>query len=88
MSNLNPEQNSPRKRTKEERKKLVIRIFALLMAILMVAGSAYYAIYLMTVSAGAADVVAETEIVNTSSLKDGGDVPVRVGLMTDRKSVV
>ncbi|MBQ3176494.1 MAG: SpoIID/LytB domain-containing protein [Clostridia bacterium] len=82
MSNLNPEQNSPRKRTREERKKLVVRIFALLMAILMVAGSAYYAIYLMTLSARAADVVAETEIVNTSSLKDGGDVPVRVGLMT------
>jgi len=82
LSNLNPEQNSPRKRTREERKKLVVRIFALLMAILMVAGSAYYAIYLMTISARAADVAAETEIVNTSSLKDGGDVPVRVGLMT------
>ena len=88
MSNHNPEQNSHRKRTREERKKLAVRIFALLMAILMVAGSAYYAIYLMTVSAGAADVVAETEVINTSSLKDGGDVPVRVGLMTGNNVTV
>lgn len=82
MSNLNPEQNARRKRSREERKKTIMRIVALLMAILMVAGSAYYAIYLMTSSVSAADPVQEIEIMNTSSLKNSGDVPVRVGLMT------
>ncbi|MBQ8400501.1 MAG: SpoIID/LytB domain-containing protein, partial [Clostridia bacterium] len=81
MSNLNPGQTPGRKRTKEEKKKLATRIVALLMAILMVAGAAYYAISLMTMSISASDVIPETEIVNTSSLHDGGDVPVRVGLM-------
>ena len=81
MSNLNPENTTRRKRTREERKKLVTRIVALLMAILMVAGAAYYAIYMMTLSVSAADPAEQTEIVDTSSLTDSGDVPVRVGLM-------
>jgi len=80
LSNPNSERTSGRKRTREERKKMMVRIVALLMAILMVAGAAYYTIYMLTLAASAADVV-ETEIVDTSSLSDSGDVPVRVGLM-------
>ncbi|MBR5445949.1 MAG: SpoIID/LytB domain-containing protein [Clostridia bacterium] len=79
MSNHNPEHTPNRKRTREERKKLMVRIVALLMAILMVAGAAYYTIYMLSVAASAAD-VHETEIVDTSSLTNSGDVPVRVGL--------
>ena len=81
MSNPNPEKMPRHKRTREERKKLIVRILALFMAILMVAGAAYYAIYLMTLSVSAADPAAQTEIMDTSSLNDSGDVPVRVGLM-------
>lgn len=62
-----------------------MRILAMFLAILMVAGAAYYAIYLMTLSVSSASVYAadvqETEILDTSSLMDSGDVPVRVGLM-------
>lgn len=86
MSNQQPEKAPRKKRTREEKKKLAMRILAMFLAILMVAGAAYYAIYLMTLSVSsasvyAADVVQETEIVDTSSLMDSGDVPVRVGLM-------
>ncbi len=54
---------------------------ALLMAILMVAGAAYYTIYILTSAVYATDVAQSTQITNTSSLKSSGDVPVRVGLM-------
>ncbi len=90
----NPEQNAApveqkvrRKRSREEKKKLLIRIMALIMAVLMVAGAAYYTLYLLATAVSAADVnstmVTETvQIPDTSSLTNGGDVPVRVGLMT------
>lgn len=48
---------------------------------------AYYTIYILTSSVGAADVSDNTakneitEVIDTSSLKSGGDVPVSVGLM-------
>ncbi|MBR4959714.1 MAG: SpoIID/LytB domain-containing protein [Clostridia bacterium] len=58
----------------------MVRILALLMAILMVAGAAYYTIYMLSTAVSAAD-VQQTEIVDTSSLTNSGDVPVRVGLM-------
>lgn len=86
MSNQQPEKAPRKKRTREEKKKLAMRILAMFLAILMVVGAAYYAIYLMTLSVSsasvyAADAVQETEILDTSSLMDSGDVPVRVGLM-------
>ncbi len=86
MSNQQPEKTSRKKRTREEKKKLAMRILAMFLAILMVAGATYYAIYLMTLSVSsasvyAADVVQGTTIQDTSSLMDSGDVPVRVGLM-------
>lgn len=86
MKELLREKAPRKKRTREEKKKLAVRILAMFLAILMVAGAAYYAIYLMTLSVSsasvyAADVVQETEILDTSSLMDSGDVPVRVGLM-------
>lgn len=86
MSNQQPEKMPRKKRTREEKKKLAMRILAMFLAILMVAGAAYYAIYLMTLSVSAAtvhaaDPVQETAILDTSSLLDSGDVPVRVGLM-------
>lgn len=74
MSNHNTEHTQNRKRSREERKKMMVRIVALIMAFLMVAGAAYYAIYLMTLP------ISATETVDTSSLTDSGDVPVRVGL--------
>ncbi len=79
-----PEQNGAqnrKKRTREERKKLMVRIMALFLAFLMVAGAAYYTIYILTSAVGAADVAQTVQITNTSSLKSSGDVPVRVGLM-------
>ncbi len=79
-----PEQNGAqarKKRTREERKKLAVRIMALFLAVLMVAGAAYYTIYILTSAVGATDVTQTVQITNTSSLKSSGDVPVRVGLM-------
>jgi len=67
-------------RTREERNKLITRIIALFLAILMVAGAAYYAIYLMTLSISAESAYDETGTIDTSSLHNSGDVPVRVGL--------
>ncbi len=72
-------ENKRHKRTREEKKKLLVRIMALFLAILMVAGAAYYTLYLMATAVSATDVV-ET-IPDTSSLTNSGDVPVRVGLM-------
>ncbi len=79
-----PEQNGAqarKKRTHEEKKKLMVRIMALFLAFLMVAGAAYYTIYILTSAVGATDVTQTVQITNTSSLKSSGDVPVRVGLM-------
>lgn len=66
-------------RTREERKKLMVRIIALIMAILMVGGMAYYTIYVLTTSVGAAETTT-AEAIDTSSLKNSEDVLVSVGL--------
>ena len=71
--------------TREEKNKLASRILAGILALLMIGGAAYYAIYLMAMSAKAQDSNTaangtETVIMDTSSLSDSGDVPVRVGL--------
>ena len=58
----------------------MVRIIALIMAILMVGGMAYYTIYVLTTSVGAAD-TETSEVIDTSSLKNSGDVLVSVGLM-------
>lgn len=57
----------------------MVRILALIMAILMVGGMAYYTIYVLTTSVGAAETVT-AEALDTSSLKNSGDVLVSVGL--------
>lgn len=71
-----------RKMTRDEKNKLASRILAGILALLMIGGAAYYAIYLMAMSVNAQDTAAGTEtvIMDTSSLSDSGDVPVRVGL--------
>lgn len=71
--------------TREEKNKLATRILAGILALLMIGGAAYYAIYLMAMSVNAQDSNAsvngvETVIMDTSSLSVSGDVPVRVGL--------
>ena len=68
--------------TRDEKNKLASRILAGILALLMIGGAAYYAIYLMAMSVNAQDTAAGTEtvIMDTSSLSDSGDVPVRVGL--------
>ncbi|MGN1347193.1 MAG: SpoIID/LytB domain-containing protein [Eubacteriales bacterium] len=58
----------------------MVRIVALILAVLMVGGMAYYTIYILTSSVGAADFEI-SEVLDTSSLKNSGDVLVRVGLM-------
>jgi len=57
----------------------MVRILALIMAILMVGGMAYYTIYVLTTSVGAEETTI-TEVIDTSSLKNSGDVLVSVGL--------
>lgn len=70
------------KRTCDEKKKLVVRIVAGILAFLMVAGMAYYTIYILTSSIGAEEPETGTiETIDTSSLKDSGDVLISVGLM-------
>lgn len=71
--------NMKKPRTREERKKLMVRIIALIMAILMVGGMAYYTIYVLTTSVGAAETTT-AEAIDTSSLKNSEDVLVSVGL--------
>lgn len=67
-------------RSREEKKKLGVRIVAMILAILMVAGMAYYTIYILT-SAVKADAPETAQVLDTSSLKNSGDVLVSVGLM-------
>ncbi len=71
--------NMKKPRTREERKKLMVRIIALIMAILMVVGMAYYTIYVLTSSVSAAETTT-AEAIDTSSLKYSEDVLVSVGL--------
>lgn len=60
----------------------MVRIVALIMALLMVGGMAYYTIYVLTTSVGAANTeTTTTDVIDTSSLKNSGDVLVSVGLM-------
>ena len=66
------------KKPKKSTTKLYVRILALLLAILMIAGMAYYTIYILTTSISADDV---DMTVNTSLLKENDDVMVSVGLM-------
>jgi len=63
---------------KKDKTKLFVRILSLILAILMVAGMAYYTIFLLTVSIEADDL---SETVDTSLLKENDDVMVSVGLM-------
>lgn len=77
-----------KKRGREERQKLVVRVVCMILAILMVAGMAYYTIYILASAASnaanAADITenkTETAVIDTSSLKNGGDVLISVGLM-------
>ena len=74
---------TPKKRTREEKKKLVVRIVAIFLAVLMVLGMAYYTIMILA-SAIHADAPAEqTEVLDTSSLKASGDVLISVGITYD-----
>ena len=52
----------------------------MILAALMVGSMAYYTIYILASSAGAAD-IDTVSVIDTSSLKDGGDVLVSAGLM-------
>lgn len=58
----------------------MVRIVAFIMAVLMVGGMAYYTIFVLTSSVGATDVVT-ADAIDTSSLKNSGDVLISVGLM-------
>ncbi len=74
--------NEKKSLSREERKKLTVRIVALVMAVLMVLGMAYYTIFMLVTAVSAADTDDTTyEVTDTSSLKDGGDVLISVGLM-------
>ncbi len=68
------------KLSREERKKRMVRIMAMILAFLMVAGAATYTI-MMLASAVSADETSGYTTIDTSSLEDSGDVPVSVGLM-------
>lgn len=63
---------------KKDKTKLFVRILSFVLALLMIAGMAYYTIYLLTLSIGADDTA---EYVNTSLLKENDDVMISVGLM-------
>ena len=73
---IKPNNNgNKRKMTREEKNKLASRILAGILALLMIGGAAYYAIYLMAMSAKAQDSSTavngtETVIRDTSSLSD------------------
>lgn len=76
--------NEHKKRTREEKKKLAVRIIAMILAALMVGSMAYYTIYVLITPTGASDVKTDADsytVIDTSSLKDSGDVLVSAGLM-------
>ena len=58
----------------------MVRIVASILAFLMIAGMAYTTVYYL-VTAVSAESTVETTMIETSSLKDSGDVLIRVGLM-------
>lgn len=67
------------KSRKADKNKLFVRIVSLVLAILMLAGMAYYTIYMLLISVNAEE-TSSVPIRNTSSLKQSGDVLVSVGL--------
>lgn len=70
--------NAKKPRSREERKKAMVRLLALIMVILMVGGSVVSA---LIYSVGAASIdTSVTQTLDTSSLKNSGDVLIRVGL--------
>ena len=64
--------NKKPKMNREEKNKLFIRILAGLMALLMVAGMAYYTIYILTSTVGADQPENSLVAIDTSSLKESG----------------
>lgn len=68
------------KRSAEERKKRAVRILAVILAVLMVAGTATYTIMMLASAVSGAE-AGYTTTIDTSSLEDSGDVRVSVGLM-------
>ena len=71
-------------KSKEEKKKFIVRIIAMILALLMVGSMAYYTIYILSSSVRANDDIKSSEtvqVIDTSSLKNSGDVLVSVGLM-------
>lgn len=71
------------KLSREERKKRAVRVLAMILAILMVAGAATYTIMILASAVSANEAVEISTSIDTSSLKDSEDVRVRVGLMYD-----
>ncbi|MBO5127109.1 MAG: SpoIID/LytB domain-containing protein [Clostridia bacterium] len=70
--------NVKKPRSREERKKAMVRLLALIMVILMVGGSVVSA---LIYAVGASDVEsASVQTLDTSSLKNSGDVLISVGL--------
>ncbi|MBR4896971.1 MAG: SpoIID/LytB domain-containing protein, partial [Clostridia bacterium] len=72
-----------KKRTKEDKKKLALRIIAIFLAVLMVLGVAYYTIMILASTIHADAPAQQTETLDTSSLKAGGDVLISVGITYD-----
>ena len=79
-----------KKRSAEEKKKLMVRIIAIILAVLMIGSMAYYTIYILAFSVSAAEpddtdtldsADNQSETICTSSLSDSGDVLISVGLM-------
>ena len=70
--------NTKKPRSREERKKHMVRLLALIMVILMVGGSIVSA---LIYSIGASDIESSSvQVIDTSSLKNSGDVLISVGL--------
>lgn len=65
----------------EKRKKLTVRIVASILAFLMIAGMAYTTIFYLVTAVSAEETTEDTIVIDTSSLKNGGDVLISVGLM-------
>ncbi|MBO7404776.1 MAG: SpoIID/LytB domain-containing protein, partial [Clostridia bacterium] len=72
-----------KKRTKEDKKKLALRIIAIFLAVLMVLGVAYYTIMILASAINADAPTEQIETLDTSSLKAGGDVLISVGITYD-----
>lgn len=79
-----------KKRSAEEKKKLMVRIIAIILAVLMIGSMAYYTIYILAFSVSAAEpddtetldsTDNQSETICTSSLSDSEDVLISVGLM-------